>query len=139
MNNTDFLPLISFIESKGGPKFPEWCYLHHEIIEGFGWTCNEGGEAEQGDDADVVNHEAVAAVACMWVMDVSSWYCRAGKQRTTSVFPSPRDRRWWVIVENEEEKAMPRLFPTKELAFLALLTAICEALGYEGESNEPTD
>lgn len=117
-------PLIKFIEEQGGPIFK------YEIAQGdngkFFMFDPRGDSVESIDDSDLIVHSI-----CMWIMDVGVWY-----QTTTdsiSSSPIPLRGRWvsQVGIGICITKITHIDEPTKELAFLAQLKAICTHLGYK--------
>jgi len=142
MTNTTFLseaqPLIDFIVSKGGPKFPKWCDPKSMAIYEPCWDEDLGYGIDIG--RVVVNRPAFVSAVCMWIMDVCEWCCVSKKLIPTTPYTIIGDNTeqifWGWEVESYGTNSSASLAlggeDTKELAFLAMLKAICKALGYEG-------
>ena len=138
-----FKPLVDFIVSEGGPGLPAWCDISapkSPCIVGQGWAPNEGGECCEVDDADVVNHEAVLDCLCMWVHRVRAWWVDlVTKDRRCASLPYLGGGRWSAYITGAFDPTHKVTFHSSpEEASLALLKAICEALGMEAH-NEPTE
>lgn len=136
-------PLVRFIEDQGGPKMYEWC----AIIESEVLPINMGEELCEGCETWrlplAFNPPAVVSAVCMWVMEVADWFI--SKQVNYTMFRIERHSAEsgydWAIIDCEIDEFILEgsalgIKPTKELAFLALLTAICEALGYTAGDNK---
>ena len=152
MTNTTFLaeaqPLIDFIISKGGPKFPDdICLKNHRAFGDFRERMCDLTTLKTDRYVGVLNSPACVATVCMWTeKKVSPWAVEEGivDQACVLCWDMHHEglfetRLSYTEIEccsecnnRKKKKDFTSIHADGEEASLVLLKAICEALGYEG-------